>query len=237
MLCLKKIYKENANLLSNRENSVIIDSSNFFKEPHSLEASFNNYRFDYNIYTAGETLKAGEEAFFVIELIEPKPIAKIQIQFRYPNYPKNFKLQGFVDGAWKTILNVENCTDFSSSTDIYSFNYKGNEKFDKLKFVASNFNGQNRLLMGHFSIIEKFTDESLAKMWNKHLNEDIVKFIGEKIITDYTYNRNKCNMNKYLITKLSRKIEHETKNFWKISRPIIDSLTNGEVVFNFQEFK
>ena len=239
MLSLKPIFKKNFNILSDDLNTEITESSLYFDSPNDLTTSFNNFRFDTNKYTAGKTLSQDEkEAFFVAELNNPKPIGEIAIQFRYSDYPQKFELQGFNEGKWHTIVSEKNynkSSELNNAYNAYIYEYKGNEQFEKLRFSASDFVGQNRLLLGHFSIKEKISNKSLFDMWTNHLDSNVLKFIGRETLNNCFQEAGEYNLNKLLIEEFASKMNEEVDDFWSITRPIIDSLNTGEVEFKLRQ--
>lgn len=234
MLAMKPIFKLNTNILSNTHNSAVMDLSSFFETPHDLYASFNNSRFDFNKYTAGNT--GEDEAYFEIKMNEAKSIDVVKIQFRYPDYPRDFNLSGWSDGKWHTLFLEEDYEGFVDSTSLYIFNYQGHEKFEKIKFTASNFEGQQRLLLGHFSIKEKFTNSDIIETWSKYYSDtEIWRYIGNDVLKNCSNGTSSQNINECMINIFAQKLDNDIEDFWTISRPIIDSLSVGEISFEIPE--
>lgn len=231
MLSLKTMFKENINILSN-ENSIVSRSSTFFDEPHDLTTAINNYRYNINQYSAGEMLPEGESAFIEFELHEPKKINLIELQFRYPEYPKKFTIKGFTSGQWKTIINEANYSGLKNSTDVFKAVYKGDESFEKISFSASDFTNQNRLLLGHFTITEKISNEMILDIMKKNHENEIIKYVGMQTLEECVDKGDECHLSEYLISVISNKLYNDVDDFWSISRPIIDELAEREIEFN-----
>lgn len=167
MIGLSQDLKKNMNVLSNEESSIIADSG-FPKEgPHSLLSAFKNFYKDPKVYAAGSFVE--KNGYFIVDFGKIKEIEKIEMRFHWDDFPKNFTILAQKGKKWIPICSEKNWSAGPGYEKKLSFPVKTR----KIKFIASNFSNQRRILLDYMYIFEKNNKKSF--------NLYLIKFFTDRL--------------------------------------------------------
>lgn len=213
---LRKFFEDGNNVVSPVNEAFVESSSGFSeREPNRLEDAFRNYYVDPYIYAASTTIGKN---YFVVNLNKSIRIKSINLKFHWDNYPTFFALEGYdmSKGIWVVLIK-------EVSNESLTCNYKLDSEIEvnKLRLVAYDYNGQQRLLMDKFIVKPLLDKEKTVELWAKYTSSRKLEFLHiDKVMEQWLKNEALTieETNKDLIEKFSEVYQQKYSSieFWEL---------------------
>ena len=197
-MCLRDIWESGKNALSLSNGAKVVESSGFSSdELHTLERAFDNYLLDATVYAAGTNTEG--ENYFIVNFEEPHVLTRLETRFHWSNYPNQFSLYGLVGDEWVLLHESDGAY---IENQIYDVPLTYPNPVQAVKFVASDFNGQSRLIFDYMNL--EIADDEKKDIWMQLDDDSVLGRMGlyEDFLSQYgsANNLSVLEMNDAIVT-------------------------------------
>ncbi|KEQ13085.1 D-glucuronyl C5-epimerase family protein [Endozoicomonas numazuensis] len=196
VLAYRALYKGESNLASESSGSKIVETTGYDSN-YSLEKAIENHGYNPKVYAVFNSRSSCE---FSVVFDGERDIEGMKLRFHWDQYPRSFKLDALVNGIWQPLVNEDGWAPSNASPD-YEASFSISD-VSKIRFTASDWSGQKKLILDYFSIVERSGNERDVQFWKARSQLSVVKYSGIDFEDD---DSDFSSINRQLIDGFSKK--------------------------------